>query len=583
MKEYEVLDYETLPGEAVKFNEMNMTSNVIGKEEFRKRTEAVFADIANKLKCTFGPYGGDTIIEKGGDVSFSKDGHHVLKRFAYEDNIMNTILKLLFKIASQVNVKAGDGTTTSTVGAYYLYREIHNVAKRTNLRPKDLLDAINKVVEDICVKLQENAIQIDKDGDLEEIYKMAMVSTNGRQEIAEMIQHIYKVTGNPVIEYNKSKSIDSSYEIVDGYKMKFMHYIDNIFKNNDEGTCILQKPAVLMFNHKIQVEYLNTIIRPSLDNAIQQGRRLVIIAPFFDNGLLNQIRNTLLQELKATGKTTTVYVRATLMNNHYQDLFGDFAALLGCTVIDERSAYEFCMEDSEQEYKPEDYLGTVEEMIVGKDHTYIKGFCNANNDLLDILKQDAISKFKEIEESTERATHITEAYIDKKERIAKLECKMGIINVGGTTELAKEANFDLVEDAVKACECSYLYGYVPGQTIGIQTAIQQLIKEERPAHEIEIMKAISEAFTCVTRVLLENKFESVSLDLVKQMVEECVKGQEVIDINLTEQLEDGMFNVAYTNVVINSCKTDIEVLRAAAGIIGLLLNSNQYVTLRLQM
>ena len=31
----------------------------------------------------------------------------------------------------------------------------------------------------------------------------------------------------------------------------------------------------------------------------------------------------------------------------------------------------------------------------------------------------------------------------------------------------------------------------------------------------------------------------------------------------------------------NSCKTDIEVLRASAGIIGLLLSSNQYIAIKL--
>ena len=33
--------------------------------------------------------------------------------------------------------------------------------------------------------------------------------------------------------------------------------------------------------------------------------------------------------------------------------------------------------------------------------------------------------------------------------------------------------------------------------------------------------------------------------------------------------------------IINSCKTDIEVLRASAGIIGLLLSSNQYIAIKL--
>lgn len=50
---------------------------------------------------------------------------------------------------------------------------------------------------------------------------------------------------------------------------------------------------------------------------------------------------------------------------------------------------------------------------------------------------------------------------------------MGVINVGGFTELEKSANYDLVEDAVKACESAYLYGYVPGQSISIRTAIKK--------------------------------------------------------------------------------------------------------------
>jgi hypothetical protein len=38
--------------------------------------------------------------------------------------------------------------------------------------------------------------------------------------------------------------------------------------------------------------------------------------------------------------------------------------------------------------------------------------------------------------------------------------------------------------------------------------------------------------------------------------------------------------VDFKNDIINSCKTDIEVLRATSGIIGLLLSSNQYVAVR---
>lgn len=578
MKEFDILT----GAQPVRLNEegLNMCNNVISNEDYKKRVEAVFDDVANILKNTLGPYGGETIIEKGGDVAFSKDGHQVLKRVSYEDPTQSTILALLFKIASQVNVKAGDGTTTASVGAYQLYKAISGVIKDSKLRPKDLVDTINRVVNEICDEIQTNATQIDREGDLEEIYKLAMVSTNGEHEISKMLQTIYQETGNPVIEYNLSKSIKSSCEIINGYKMRFMKYIDRIFMNNDNGNCELKKPIVLMFNHKLEQAYYDKIIRVGMNEAIQKGTRLVVIAPFYDSFLLNKISTDLNAEYRATGSTRTVYVRASLMNNHYQDLYCDFAALLGCIVVDEQTAYDAC--NSEDEFDLNKYAGSVEEMVVGPENTYASGFINKDEHMLQILKKDAEAKYSDILTSTEKATHITQAFVDSKERISKLECKMGVINVGGTTELAKAANYDLVEDAVKACECSYLYGYIPGQTIGIQTAIKNLLKVERPKADTVILNAIAGAYTNVTKILLENKFGEIDLSPVNEMISECVEHQEVVDLNHTEQLEDGRFNVAYTKEVINSCKTDIEILRATAGIIGLLLSSNQFVAIRVQ-
>lgn len=566
----------------VKVNEdgINMCNNVINNVEYKKRVEAVFEDVANIVKHTLGPYGGETVLEKNGDVAFSKDGHHVLNKVRYEDPVQSTILDLLFKIASQVNIKAGDGTTTASVGAYQLYKAIRNVVKESGLRPKDLVNTINKIVDEICVEIQDNAVQIDKDGNLDEIYNLAMVSTNGEHEISKMLQSIYQETGNPVIEYNISNSLNNSYEIVDGYKMPFMKYIDGIFMNNDNGTCVLEQPLVLMFNHKLDLKYYDKIIRPAVNEAIQRNTRVVIIAPFYDTFLLQKIKTELTPEYRATGSTRAVYVRASLMNNHLQDLYGDLAALLGCTILDEQTAYDACKE--EENFNVKEFLGSVDEMIISDKTTYSRGFSNKDEYMVEVLKKDARAKYEEILESTEKATHITQAFIDRKQRIAKLDCHMGIINVGGTTELAKVANYDLVEDAVKACECSYLYGYVPGQTIGLQTAIKNLLHDCRPKSEKVILQAISDAYANVTKILLENKFDNVDLDQVKEMIGECVNGQEVIDLNNTEQLEDGRFNVAYTNIVINSCKTDIEILRATAGIIGLLLSSNQFVSIRVQ-
>ena len=73
-----------------------------------------------------------------------------------------------------------------------------------------------------------------------------------------------------------------------------------------------------------------------------------------------------------------------------------------------------------------------------------------------------------------------------KQRLSKMRCKMGVINVGGFTELEKSANYDLVEDAVKACESAYLYGYVPGQSISIRTAIKKIMENNENRDKIQL-------------------------------------------------------------------------------------------------
>src|SRR5699024_388622 len=209
-----------------------MTNNVIDEEEYKERITLLFEDVANKLSKTLGPFGATTVLDKVGDVMLSKDGWQVLKKLAYMDEVQNTLLGLIVKIAHQVVMRVGDGSTTSVVGANQLLKQIDQIAKVSNLRPKQLLDTLEYIVEDVCETIQSNATPINKEGDLDEIYKLALVSTNGDKEIAEMIRTIYKETGNPAIEFNKSKSSVTTFEVINGYKLQFMTYIDRIFINN---------------------------------------------------------------------------------------------------------------------------------------------------------------------------------------------------------------------------------------------------------------------------------------------------------------------------------------------------------------
>ena len=603
-------------------SKINMNNNVITEEEYRLRINLLFEDVSNTLSKTLGPYGATSVLDKVGDVMLSKDGWQVLKKLAYMDEVQNTLLGLIVKIAHQVVMRVGDGSTTSVVGANQLLKQLDDISKKTNLRPKQLLDTLEEVVGDICNKIQEIAVPINKEGDLDEIYKLALVSTNGDGGIAEMIRTIYKETGNPAIEFNKSKSNFTTYEVLKGYKLQFMTYIDRIFVNNDNGTCNVKKPIILMFNHKLEQDYFESIIQPAIKVAINKGQRLVVVAPYYDSFLLQRFARDLSLEFKATKSSTVVYTKASLMDDHRADLFNDFAALCGCTIVNESTALDVLK--GELEFKAEDYLGEVEELDIGEQSTFATGFIKKDEGMLEILEKDAISKYQDLHQAAENSSTITEALVNAKQRMSKLKGNMGIINVGGSTELAKLANYDLVEDAVKACESAYLFGVTPGQTIGIQTAIHDLKDDDKYKNDQlkrMFLDAISNAYRDVTEILLENKFkEHIPHYIMNRLVNESVKRQAVIDIENTEisfvevlgvddvskvdgnclqkllykiekmlKLKDldevikpeaHVRELAFDDSIINSCKTDIEVLRATAGIVGLLLSSNQYVAVR---
>lgn len=606
----------------MKITDVNMMNNVISEEEYKRRLNLLFEDVAGILSKTLGPFGATSVLDKVGDVMLSKDGWQVLKKLAYMDEVQNTLLGLLVKIAHQVVMRVGDGSTTSIVGANQLLKQIEKIADNTDLRPKQLLDTLEEVVEDVCVRIQQNAVPINKDGNLDEIYRLAMVSTNGDEGVAEMIRTIYKETGNPAIEFNTSKGTETTYEVLKGYKLQFMTYIDRIFINNDNGSCKVKRPMILMFNHKLEQEYLETFLQPAIKYAINHDRRLVVVAPYYDSYLLQKFSRDIALEFKATKTTSVVYARASVMDDYRVELFNDFAALCGCEVINENTAYEILHE--QLEYKPEEYIGEVEEIELGEQSTFAKGFIKKNEAMLDILEKDAISKYQEMCEANESNTTITEALVNAKQRMSKLKCNMGVINVGGSTELAKVANYDLIEDAVKACESAYLFGVTPGQTLGIQTAICDLKESNKYKNDkigLMFLDAISRAYRDVTRILLENKFkQNIPDDLMESIVNRSIKEQAVVDLEKTEfdfinalpveniSKEDGNFiqrlihkieEIFHLNdvdkvddvvvirdlhldaTIINSCKTDIEVLRASAGIIGLLLSSNQYIAIKL--
>lgn len=549
--------YDRTEGDPIKWN-------VISEEEFKTKVKIVFNKVAESLTKTLGPYGSTTIIERYGEMMVTKDGWNVLKGIRSNDPIYNNILVLLYRIAAQVVIKVGDGSTSSIVAANSVLNELEKENSFIkSLRPKDFMNILSDCVNHIVEYIYTNSTKIDKDH-YEDIRNIAYISTNGDDNIADIIHTIYKQTNNPSIEYTKSKTEQTRFEIINGYRGN-LTYIDNIFTTNDEGTCVLEDPYILMFNYKIDLMASSTVISHAILKAKADGRRLVVIAPHYDRLLLDNIKKNVTIEYRSTGSSTVVYCNAPLVNNISHQMYNDFAVLCGCQVITEQDIDDITIEDVESA------IGSVSNMVIGNKTTLISGFVRRNENMYKKVMEDANAKYKEMLENNKEKAIVDIKLNEVKNRATKLLCNMGIIHVGGNTTLEKSANFDLVEDAVKACESAYTYGYNIGGGLIIPIAVNHILATTQNINDDtkHMYYIISDAFKNIMYTIFRNKNIHTDEDIIDVIFAHCVDNNVCYDI-----VEDN-----YSNEIINSCETDIEILKATASIISLLISSNQYISI----
>ena len=549
--------------------------NVIDEDSFKQRSLKVFNQVSSALVKTLGPYGKSTMIEKFGESHITKDGWAVLKKLRFTDDINNHILQLLLSISSQVIIKVGDGSTSSIVAADSIFNNLDKCESLKHIRSKDLIDIISRCITKITDLILSKSIKIDpiSDPDFKDIYKLAMISTNGNIEISEMIQYIYKETSNPSIEFSKSKTNKTSFEIIDGYKC-LITYLDSIFATNDSGICEITKPLILMFDHKIEVSHYTQIIQPVIQLALANNKRLVVIAPYYDKHLQDTIRTSINIEFRATQKCTTVYARASLINNITNEYYNDFCMMTGGMMITENTALDLIEGRITLDNQ---YIGEVDKISIGPNTTFISGFSKRDASQFIQYTNDANAKYTKVEENlTQRGVINSELY-ELKQRISKLKGKMGIINVGGYSSLEKENTFDLVEDAIKACESAYRYGYNIGGNLIIPIIIRELFETDETLSGIdkEVLTLIEISFREVFAKVLKNKY---ALDKTIGDIDSYIS--TIIDYCVTKRICWDLVNEYFSNDIINPSHTDIEILKAATSIVALLMSSNQYISIK---
>ena len=94
--------------------------------------------LANAVKVTLGPKGRNVVLEKSfGAPTITKDGVSVAKEIELADKFENMGAQMVKEVSSQTSDVAGDGTTTATVLAQAMVREVLK-AVAAGMNPMDL-------------------------------------------------------------------------------------------------------------------------------------------------------------------------------------------------------------------------------------------------------------------------------------------------------------------------------------------------------------------------------------------------------------------------------------------------------------
>lgn len=549
-------------------------SNVVSKEVLRSIQLKTLEEVMNNLICSFGPMGSNTCIKlKDSLTKYSKDGHTILGNIRYNGIIEQSVVQDLESLTKYITTTVGDGTTSAVVLSTLIFKEINEQSKEGgNLYGKipfqiieDFKYAVSKIKEEILLNKKQTTV--------DDIYKIALISTNNNKEVAENIKSIYNDYGMDVfIDVAISNSIDNTIKIYDGMTLD-AGYADTCYINNPKkATSEIRNPFIYAFEDPIDtpemIGLLDSIIEKNIlipynNEQYDQVKPTVIIAPKVSRDL--SIYMDKIAEFMYSIEEAKVRPPFLLITNVFQqERFMDIAKLCKAPFIKKYIDPKIQETDIKKGLAPtpaniETFYGTCDEIVSDatttkfinpkdmrkKDGSYTTTF----NTLVEYLTAELNKAKADGEDANVTGT--------LKRRINSLKSNMVEYLVGGVSISDRDSLRDLVEDAVKNCRSAADNG------VGFGANFEGCLASNKLANDNYMISIISKCYRQLLLALYKTCFPEINANnyIIASYTLEC-------PINL----RTGEFD----NNVLSSIESDIVVLETISKIITIMLTCNQF-------
>jgi chaperonin GroEL len=408
--------------------------NLVFNEEAREKLINGIQTMSDAVKSTLGPSGQTVLIESPHHthgLTVTKDGVTVAKSIDLIDPVENLAVRMMKEAADRTATSAGDGTTTSIVLTESLATSGFRLI--TKDKTKVLRELVSKT-EEIIEELKSMSREVTAD----KLVDIATISANNDPAIGKIIASVYNEVGeNGIVTVEKSHTSETYFETTTGLKIDrgySSHLFINDFKKDE---CILENVKVLVADTEINnILSIENVLKP----VIASDDRLLIIAECSSN-----VINTLAANVMKRGLKVCV-IQPPSFGYKQHELMQDIALSVGAKYFSQSTGDDLSL------ITPDD-LGFAKKVVIDKSSTIV-------------VKDESHSA-----EVDERVSQLKEAANESKKkadkdfilsRVATLTGGIGVIYVGGNTDLEQKELYDRVDDAVCATRSALEEGILPG-------------------------------------------------------------------------------------------------------------------------
>jgi len=448
--------------------EYNQPSEIVKDVNFgdnaKSKIIAGVEKLAKAVKSTLGASGKCVIYEDArGLPVITKDGVTVAESVVLFDPVENMGATLIKEAARNTVREAGDGTTTATVLAESLLKEV----SKNDASIREIKDGIKSGLKKVNDYLDKISVKIE--GDMLE--SVSSISCNNDTELGKIIAEAYTKVGKDGVVLMEGSPTEETYvEVVDGVQIDSGLTSPHFVTDKDKQIAELDNPLVLIVSSEIpNIRKIQTV----LEHVIKTKRSLLIVAP-----VDQQVKAALLMN-KVKGNIKVNIVDLPGFGPTKQDTCEDLAFLVGAKVINEQLGDDLDLIDI-------DCLGEAHSAITNNDNTVL------TIEAPEVELQERIKSIQKLVDKEDKNPFMKKKH---QQRLAMLSGSVGMIKVGADSKVELKEKKDRVEDAIYATKAALKEGIVPGGGVALLNASQK-IPAKAVGEEI-LLKAIQAPFYTV--------------------------------------------------------------------------------------